>query len=148
MGRFSAKRKPLLDELYAALNSRGWIPLLFDFEAPKGITQTFKMLASLAGYIIADVTDAAEIRVEIRHIVDHHRNVPIQPVLLDGKSDWFGSDELRGERALILDTFRYKDRAHLIRSVPALMQRMDKACEPPTTERTRSKGKPKPGRRL
>jgi len=117
LGRFSRDRKPVLDDLRKALTALGWMALVFDFPAPKGITQTFKVLASLAGWVIADVTEATEVRREITHIAERHRTVPIFPILQGRRAEWFGLDELRDEGSNIAATFRYRDTSHLLASL-------------------------------
>lgn len=127
LGRFSRDRKPVLDALRAALTARGWVALVFDFPAPKGITQTFKVLASLVGWVIADVTEATEVRREITHFAEQHRAVPIRPILQGRRAEWFGLDELRDEGANVAATFRYRDTPHLLAS-------LDEALVKPTQD--------------
>jgi hypothetical protein len=55
LGRFNDERKVVLD----ALRNRNYLPILFDFDSPvsKDPTGTVATLASLARFVIADVTD-------------------------------------------------------------------------------------------
>jgi hypothetical protein len=71
LGRFTDERKAVLDALRDELRNRNLLPILFDFAIPasRDVTETIKTLASLARFVIADVTDATEVRVELQKIV-------------------------------------------------------------------------------
>jgi hypothetical protein len=60
---------------------------LFDFELParQNITETVTLLARMARFIIADLTDPSSIPQELQAIIPSVR-VPIQPLLLEGSS--------------------------------------------------------------
>jgi Pentapeptide repeats (8 copies) len=62
LGRFTDERKAVLDALHEELRNRNLLPILFDFAIPasRDVTETIKTLASLARFVIADVTDATE----------------------------------------------------------------------------------------
>jgi uncharacterized protein YjbI with pentapeptide repeats len=117
LGRFKPERKRVLEELRDAMTATGWVALVFDFPAPKGITPTFKVMAAVCGWVIADVTDASEVRNEIAHIAREHPSVPIRPILQDRRKEWLGLNELRKTGANIAPTFRYRDTAHLLASI-------------------------------
>ena len=50
-----------------ALRQRNLLPVIFDFSVPasRDVTETVKVLAGLARFVIADITDAMEVRVEL-----------------------------------------------------------------------------------
>jgi hypothetical protein len=50
LGRFSKERIPILDALRDALRRRGFLPIVFDFERPKGrdFTETIMTLAGMS----------------------------------------------------------------------------------------------------
>jgi uncharacterized protein YjbI with pentapeptide repeats len=86
LGRFTDERKAVLDALREELRKRDYLPILFDF-APSGardITETVSLLARMARFIIADLTDPSSIPKELEAIVPHLA-VPVQP-LLEGSS--------------------------------------------------------------
>src|ERR1700748_34107 len=63
LGRFTAKRKKVLDALREELRKHDSLPILFDFDVPKrqNITETVTLLARMARFIIADLTDPSSI---------------------------------------------------------------------------------------
>jgi hypothetical protein len=121
LGSFSGERKPALDAVRGRLGELGWVPVLFDFDPlpRRNVTQTFEILASLAVFVVCDVTGAAEVRFELRHIAKELPAVPIKPLLLDGQPEWFGLKEERHHRHSILDTFHYRNKEHLVESLEA-----------------------------
>ena len=86
LGRFTDDRKTVLDALREELRKRDYLPILFDFAVPatRDITETVTLLARIARFIIADLTDPSSIPKELEAIVPHVA-VPVQP-LLEGAS--------------------------------------------------------------
>src|SRR5262249_47369427 len=87
LGRFTHNRKKVLDSLREELRKRNYLPILFDFEVParRNITETITLLARMARFIIADLTDPSSIPQELQAIIPAVR-VPVQPLLLEGSS--------------------------------------------------------------
>jgi len=87
LGRFTDERKAVLDALREELRKRNYLPILFDFEVPvrRNITETITLLARMARFIIADLTDPSSIPQELQAIIPSVR-VPVQPLLLEGSS--------------------------------------------------------------
>jgi Pentapeptide repeats (8 copies) len=86
LGRFTDERKAVLDALREELRNRDYLPILFDFNVPatRDITETVSLLARMARFIIADLTDPSSIPKELEAIVPDLA-VPVQP-LLEGAS--------------------------------------------------------------
>jgi hypothetical protein len=86
LGRFTDERKAVLDGLREELRKRDYLPILFDFNVPatRDITETVSLLARMARFIVADLTDPSSIPKELEAIVPDLA-VPVQP-LLEGAS--------------------------------------------------------------
>jgi uncharacterized protein YjbI with pentapeptide repeats len=72
LGRFSLlERKRVLDALRDELRRRGYVPVVFDFEKPRSQTtiNTVTLLARMARFVIADVSDAKSVLQELQAIV-------------------------------------------------------------------------------
>jgi uncharacterized protein YjbI with pentapeptide repeats len=85
LGRFTDKRKAVLEALREELRKLDYLPILFDFDVPerRNVTETVTLLARMARFIIADLTDPSSIPQELQAIIPSVR-VPIQPLLLEG----------------------------------------------------------------
>ena len=70
LGRFTDERKAVLDALREELRNRDYLPILFDFAVPatRDITETVSLLARMARFIIADLTDPSSIPKELEAI--------------------------------------------------------------------------------
>jgi uncharacterized protein YjbI with pentapeptide repeats len=118
LGRFTDERKAVLDALREELRNRNLLPILFDFSIPasRDVTETIKTLASLARFVIADVTDATEVRVELHNIVPDFTSLPIQLILLRGRAEFVSLSHLT-KFPWVLPIFEYDDREHLLASL-------------------------------
>jgi hypothetical protein len=79
LGRFTPERKKVLDALREELRKQDYLPILFDFDVPsnRDITETVSLLARMARFIIANLTDPSSIPKELEAIVPHLA-VPVQ----------------------------------------------------------------------
>jgi uncharacterized protein YjbI with pentapeptide repeats len=138
LGRFTADRLPVLHGIREALRSRGYLPLVFDFEGPssRDITETVGTLAHLARFIIADLTDARSIPQELMTIVPNLPSVPVQPVLLTSQGE-YGMFEHFKRYPWVLDTLLYKDTDHLLKILPeAVIRRAEAIIDSQIAART------------
>jgi len=90
LGRFTPERKTILDRIKKELRNRDYIPVLVDFKEPRSrdIKETVSTLAHMARFIIADITDARSVPLELEAIVPNLPSVPVQPLLQKGKDEY------------------------------------------------------------
>ena len=74
------------------------------------------MLAGLARFVIADITDAAEVRAELPNILRDFTSLPVQPILLRGEPEFIGMQHLK-RFPWLLPTFEYNSQEHLLVSL-------------------------------
>ncbi len=117
LGRFSAERKPALDALRAALRQHpnGYIPVLFDFapQADKPVLETVKTLATLARFVVVDLTDPNMVRSELTAITTSVPTVPIRP-LIEGEAPLPTEVDAWALHHTFLPIYRYRDISQLI----------------------------------
>lgn len=90
LGCFSEDRKIILDQIKHELQRRDYLPVLFDFDGPKNrdITETVMTLASLAKFVVADISDPRSIPQELTKIVPNFPSVPVQPVIVSTQREY------------------------------------------------------------
>jgi len=118
LGRFTPERKRVLDSIREELRHRDFVPVLFDFEIPRhrNITETVTLLARMARFIIADLTDPKSLPQELEAIVPNLQGVPVQP-LLRVSDRAYAMFEAFLSRDSVLPVYRYKDQRHLLRNL-------------------------------
>lgn len=86
LGRFSKDRLAVLDAIREELRHLDLVPVLFDFDQPasKDVTGTVEMLARMARFIVADLTDPSSVPHELATIVPFLRTTPVLPLRLAG----------------------------------------------------------------
>jgi hypothetical protein len=116
LGRFTDERKAVLDALREELRKRDYLPILFDFELPerRNVTETVTLLARMARFVIADLTDPSSIPQELQAIIPSVR-VPVQPLLLEGSSLYsMFKDFDPQDFHWVLPVYRYKEPEQLL----------------------------------
>jgi hypothetical protein len=97
LGRFTAERKAALDALRAALRLRGYLPILFDFDAPGS----------------RDLTDPRSVPQELTAIIPDLPSVPVVPVVLAAHREYAMFERWK-RYPWVLPILRYKDGADLL----------------------------------
>src|SRR5262245_19930966 len=84
LGRFTDERKAVLDALRDDLRKRNYLPILFDFDKPTSQTtdETITLLARMARFVVADISDAKSVLQELRAIVPDLPSVPTRPAAI------------------------------------------------------------------
>jgi hypothetical protein len=116
LGRFTPQRKAVLDALREELRRRDYLPILFDFDKPasRDITETISLLARMARFVLADITDARSIPQELNVIVPNLPSLPVQPLLLKESSE-YGMFEHYARYPWVLPLYRYETEDQLIK---------------------------------
>ena len=117
LDRFTDERKSVLDAIREELRKRDYLPILFDFNVPatRDITETVSLLARMARFIIADLTDPSSIPKELEAIVPSLA-VPIQP-LLEGSSRPYAMFKDYWKYDWVLPPHRYEGLDTLLTSI-------------------------------
>src|SRR5262249_41905149 len=115
LGRFTQERKPVLEALREELRQRKYLPILFDFEKPRSRTtdETVTLLARMARFVVADISDAKSVLQELRAIVPDLPSVPVQPIILAMQEEPGMFDFYRNFRSF-LNVHRYASQEQLI----------------------------------
>jgi uncharacterized protein YjbI with pentapeptide repeats len=117
LGRFTPERKAVLDALRDELRKRNYSPVLFDFDKPasRDLTETVSILAHMARFIIADLTEPSSIPKELEAIVPTLA-VPVQP-LLEGSTRPYAMFKDYWKYQWVLEVYRYNGLEELLASL-------------------------------
>jgi uncharacterized protein YjbI with pentapeptide repeats len=115
LGRFTGERKAVLDAIREELRKRDYLPILFDFEKPRSrdTDETVTLLARMARFVIADISDAKSVLQELRAIVPDLPSVPVQPIIFAGQEEP-GMFDFYRNRPSFLTVYRYVDQEQLL----------------------------------
>lgn len=115
LGRFTDERKKVLDALRSKLRTKNLVPILFDFDKPdnRDLTETISVLAHMARFVIADITDAKSIPQELQKIVPNLPSLPVQPIILEGQYEYAMFKDF-GAYLSVLVPYQYKNIDHLL----------------------------------
>lgn len=116
LGRFKPlERKEVLEALKRNLQKRNYVPVLFDFEKPLSQTtlETVSLLARMARFVVADITDAKSVLQELTYIVPNSPMLPVQPIILTSQEEPGMFDFFR-RFPWVLKTFRYSETQDLL----------------------------------
>ena len=97
LGRFTPKRKAVLDAIREALREHGYVPIVFDFERPtnRDFTETIMTLAGMYLFIIADITNPKSSPLELQATIPNYM-VPFVPIIQQGEEPFAMLNDLLG----------------------------------------------------
>ncbi|VFQ47443.1 pentapeptide repeat-containing protein [Desulfoluna butyratoxydans] len=110
LGRFSSDRKKILDQIKNEIQTYGYLPVIFDFDGPENrdVTETIITLASMAKFVIADISSPKSIPQELSHIIPHFPSLPIQPIIEMSQRE-YGMFEHFERYPWVLDKITYSE---------------------------------------
>jgi hypothetical protein len=97
------------------LRKRDCLPILFDFEKPgsRDTDETITLLARMARFVVADISDAKAVLQELRAIVPDLPSVPVQSIILATQEEP-GMFDFYRNRPSFLTVHRYADQKQLL----------------------------------
>lgn len=115
LGRFSVKRKPVLEKIKEQLRRTGYVPVIFDFDKPidKDYLEPVLLISQMARFVIADFSDSKVVLEEIPKIIDNS-SVIIIPIIEKGQREPSTLYNLRINRNSIIKTYHYKSSDKLL----------------------------------
>lgn len=86
LGGFQPPRKIVLNAIRDDLKRRGYVPILFESDAPQSrdVSETVALLARLARFVIAEISETRSVPKELESIVPHVA-IPIQTIIEEGE---------------------------------------------------------------
>jgi uncharacterized protein YjbI with pentapeptide repeats len=128
LGRFTEDRKQVLDALRNELRHRNYLPIIFDFNRPasRDLTETITLLARMARFIIADLSDPKSLPQELTSIIPDLPSVPVQPIIISSQREYAMYEHWR--------RYPWVLEIHAYQSIDTLMRQLkDKVISPPET---------------
>jgi hypothetical protein len=118
LGRFTEDRIKVLEYLREALRQRGYVPIVFNFDKPetKDFTETVRLLAGLAKFVIADITNPRSAPLELQATVPEIM-VPFQPIIEEGQTAFAMLEDLQRKHDWVFPTLRYSSLNRLIETM-------------------------------
>jgi Pentapeptide repeats (8 copies) len=119
LGRFSPKRKIILDRLREELRTRHYVPIMFDFKKPKSrdTIETIRILAGMSKFIIADLTEAKAVIQELQAIVPNFPSVPVRFIIKKSEREPGMFDHIRRYPWVLDGAFEYKNPKEVVQSI-------------------------------
>jgi hypothetical protein len=119
LGRFSKERKAVLDAILEELRKHNYLPIMFDFPPSysQATVETLKTLASMARFVVADLTDAKSVLQELQAIVPDFPSVAVRILRKRGQYEPGMLDFIRRFPWVIEDAYEYEDEKDVIPSL-------------------------------
>jgi len=121
LGRFSEERKPVLDAIRDEFRKpeHNYLPIVFDFQPSTNQTtlETLKTLASMARFVIADLTDARSVLMELVAIVPNLPSVAVRLLVKKSAPEYGMLDFIRKFSSVVKGTYEYENVGEVIASI-------------------------------
>jgi len=121
LGRFSEERKSILDAIRHELRKpeHNYLPIMFDFQplTSRTTVETLKTLASMARFVIADLTDARSVLQELEAIVPAFPSLAVRLLLKKSEHEHGMMDTIRLYRSVVENTYEYENLEGVIASI-------------------------------
>lgn len=121
LGRFTEGRIAVLERLRDELRTRGYMPIVFNFDKPetKDFTETVRLLAGLSRFVIVDITNPRAAPLELQATVPEYM-IPFVPILERGEEPFSMFKDLWVKhREWVLDPIRYQSVDRLVEVLDA-----------------------------
>lgn len=109
LGRFTPERKTILDALAEKVRGHNLLPVIFDFEkaTSRDFTETIKILAGMALFVIVDMTSPKSSPLELQATVPDYF-IPFVPIIQENEKPFSMFADLIGKYDWILQPVSYK----------------------------------------
>ena len=120
LGRFTKKRKEILDALRDKLSEMDYLPIIFDFVRPtdRDFTETVLTLACLSKFVIIDLTDPSSSPHESAKTIPDLK-IPFLPIRQEEQREYAMFRNFK-KYPWVLDGKTYKNKNDLIQKVEKL----------------------------
>ncbi|NQU66372.1 MAG: pentapeptide repeat-containing protein [Candidatus Marinimicrobia bacterium] len=90
LGRFTPERKSILDMIKENLQTKDYVPIIFDFVGPSSreITETVVSLAAMSRFVIADISNPKSIPQELMSIIPNFPSLKVQPIIEKSQKEY------------------------------------------------------------
>ena len=115
LGRFTPKRKLILDAIKEVLRNHNYVPILFDFERPssRDTIETITTLAGLSKFIIADISEPKSTPLE-SHAIIPNLMIPFVPIIQEGENIFSMFTDLKMKYEWVLEPISYNNKEELL----------------------------------
>jgi len=117
LGRFTPKRKAILDALAEELRKNNLLPIIFDFKPSpnRDLTDTIKLLVGLSFFVIVDLTKPKSVPQELAATVPDYQ-IPFVPILEEGAELYKLFDSFRKYDWMLEEVFNYTSKEKLLKN--------------------------------